>query len=604
MHIHARVAARTAATALLFVPSALAQDLQVVGPVGPAPPAGARAAVGPVTSALLTNVPGSPSAAVPGLGGVAFQPGTGTGHFDRVYGHPGGHWVLTALADLPSGEDECLIRSGALVIREGTPAPWIGGGAEDCGTIDQRCGVDAAGGVVFATNSSGSVDDDWIVTHRQGVWGHAAREGEPVPGLPGATLDDALDSCFLLDDGRVGYAADGVDGVASADEDDLIVLGAQVLLREGVSVPDGQAGAPEAVENFDLSDFWAAADGSRWLVQGDLLGPTASDDVVIVDGRVVVQEGVPLPGAGYTDPVGSGGAFGVSMDAAGAWFARGDNLGGHDWVLRDGVVIAETGAPVAAGSTELWDDATFADGFFAQGGNGYGSYVVGGTTDHPEVGLDAVLVLDGERVIARESDPVDMDGDGLLDDGVFIDTFGDDDLTLTADLRVLVVVTLKDAAGVRLGQGLVVVDARGGLGEPHCAGALNSAGRHASLGAVGSLGATANGFGLVLAGGPAGESAVVMVGRSRGLLPGFGGSAGDLCISGTLGVRRGPGQVLRLDGGGACRFDVDLNALPLGTGVFAAQSGETWQFQGWHRDLDLMGGPTSNTSNAVEVVFR
>lgn len=591
---------RATLAALIIAPAAHAQDDHAGGVQAPPPPLGSTRAVSARASALLSNVAGGGTDAVPGLGGVTFRPGAGNTYFDRVYAHPTGHWVITAFADLPSDQDECLIRSGELVAREGSVAPWIPGGAELCGTLDQRCAVNSSGGFAFATNSSGTVDDDWIVTHHGGEWGHVAREGDPVPGLPGATLDDALDSCVLLDDGRAGYAADGIDGLGSVSVDDVLVLGEQVLMQEGVTIPAGQASGTEGpIENFDLGDFWTAADGSRWLVQGDLAGDTAKDDVVVVDGQVVLQEGVPVPASGHVAPISSGGVRGACMDASGAWLARGGNTGGHDWVVRNGSIVAETGAPLTPGVQERWDDAGFAPGFFAAAGNGCGSYVVGGVTDHADAALDAVLVLDGLRIIARESDPVDLDGDGAFDDGVFIDTFGDDDLALTEELRALCVVTLKDTTGARVGQALVSIHAAGGVGTPHCPPSVNSSGEVATLSAAGSLDAAADGLRLLLAGGPRGESAILVVGRDRGHQPGFGGTSGALCIAAPFSLLGGPGQVARIDGAGRACFAADPTGLPSG----GALPGETWQFQGWFRDVDFSGAPSSNTSTAVEVQF-
>lgn len=592
---------RAILVAILVVPAAHAQDDHAGGAQAPPPPPGNTRAVSARASALLSNVVGGGTDAVPGLGGVTFRPGAGNTSFDRVYAHPTGHWVVTAFADLPSDRDECLIRSGELVAREGSLAPWIPGGAELCGTLDQRCAVNSRGGFAFATNSSGTAADDWIVTYHGSEWGYAAREGDPVPGLPGATLDDALDSCVLLDDGRAGYAADGIDGLGSVSVDDVLVLGEQVLMQEGVTIPAGQPEGTEGpIENFDLGDFWAAADGTHWLVQGDLAGDTAKDDVLVVDGRVVLQEGLPVPASGLAAPISSGGVRSGSMDVAGDWIARGSNTGGHDWVVRNGSIVAQTGAPLTPGAQERWDDAGFASGFFAAAGNGCGSYVVGGVTDHIDPALDAVLVLDGHRIIARESDPVDLDGDGVFDDGVFIETFGDDDLALTEELRALCVVTLKDAAGARVGQALVSIHAAGGVGTPHCTPSVNSSGGVATLSAAGSLEVAVDELRLLLAGGPRGESAILVVGRDRGHQPGFGGASGALCIAAPYGLLGGPGQVARIDGAGRVCFTAGLTGLPFGGPL----PGETWQFQGWFRDTDLFGTPTSNTSTAVEVQFR
>ena len=119
---------------------------------------------------------------VPGLPGVRFEPGTGTTHFDRVYGHPGGHWILTAHADLPSGEDECLIADGELVLREGVP-PWTASG-ERCGTLDRRCCINGRGDLVFATNTSANALDDFLpVRWASGAWGSLPGRGDR-PGPP------------------------------------------------------------------------------------------------------------------------------------------------------------------------------------------------------------------------------------------------------------------------------------------------------------------------------------------------------------------------------------------------------------------------------------
>ena len=91
--------------------------------------------------------------------------------------------------------------------------------------------------------------------------------------------------------------------------------------------------------------------------------------------------------------------------------ARGDNDDGHDWVLVNGAVIAEKGAPIVLGSTEVFDDAAFAVGFFAFARNNAGDTLVAGTTSAGEEQANAVLTLNNSQVIAREHDPIDLDGD-------------------------------------------------------------------------------------------------------------------------------------------------------------------------------------------------
>ena len=56
----------------------------------------------------------------------------------------------------------------------------------------------------------------------------------------------------------------------------------------------------------------------------------------------------------------------------------------------------------------------------------------------------------------------------------------------------------------------------------------------------------------------------------------------------------------RIDGAGRACFAAD----PTGLSSSGALPGETWQFQGWFRDVDGAGALTSNTSTAVEVLLR
>ncbi|MEZ5974087.1 MAG: hypothetical protein R3E96_04345 [Planctomycetota bacterium] len=452
-------------TTLLFsvaVATAWAQDGQ--DPVGPQAPRltttqSALVVGSPVV--IYTNVPGYTQSMVPGLG-VAFKPGTGTTNFDRVYGSPNGNWILTALADLATTDDECILVGNAVVMQEGQPAPWVPG--ETCGTIDQRVEINDAGDWVFATNTSGTVNDDYIVKNSGGVWTIEAQEGSPIAALPGNTWDDLLDSPMLLADGTVGAQGDGIDGTVTTTEDEILTLGSVLLLQEGVTIPPGQAaGGVEFIENLDQENNWASEDGAHWMISGDLTGDTNFDDVVIVDGAVVLQEGYVIPGSSFVDPIDLSGIVEVSMDAAGNWFARGNNdVTEDDWVVRNGVVIAQVDTPVITGSTELWDDTPYADCFFLHVGNSQGDWVIGGVTDNADPLLNGLIVKNGTEIVAREGDPVDMDGNGLFDNDAFLSTFGNDDAFLADDGTLYLVVTVKDSTGATTGQVFISIDTAGG----------------------------------------------------------------------------------------------------------------------------------------------
>ena len=49
---------------------------------------------------------------------------------------------------------------------------------------------------------------------------------------------------------------------------------------------------------------------------------------------------------------------------------------------------------------------------------------------------------------------------------------------------------------------------------------------------------------------------------------------------------------------------VDALAIPTPSNSVAAQPGQTFNFQLWHRDVGAGGLPTSNFSDAVSVVYQ
>ncbi len=609
---------------LLFAPLAAAQDAEPAQQaqvpsqsVNVNPPA--YLAAGANVTLIFTNIPGFPESQVPGLGGTEFKPGTSTANMDRVFGSPNGNWIITALADLATSDDECLIMNGTLVQQEGQPGAWTGG-TENCGTIDQKIGVNDAGDFTFATNTNGTVNDDYIVTNVGGTWGYSAREGDAATQVPGNTFDDLLDSPIILADGTSGFMADGLDGTLTSTTDDFAILGSSVLLQQGVSIPTGQAGgAMETMGFLDFQDFWASADGAHWLVQGDLNGSTLTDDIVVVDGAVVLQEGEIIPGSGFPNPVDGSGIVAVHMDPAGRWFARGNNDSSEtDWVVRDGVVLATLGQPIVTGSTELWDDAAFSDCFFLHVGNSHGDYVIGGVTDNADTLLNGVLVLNGTDVICREGDPIDLDGNGAFDDDAFVNTFGNDDAYLSDDGVCYVILTVKDSVGTVRGQAFLAIDTgSGGDGTPFCSPMdTNSTGNSTTL--TGSLGSgVESGLNLQVSGGVPSEFGYFLIGTAVDD-PGTVISGGRLClaISGgnqfgrynfgtttnSIGAFDASGNFANLVGtatsSGGMGYDV-ASANPLGGTI---SSGQTWHFQLWHRDTPA-GAGSSNFSNGLSVTF-
>ena len=417
---------------------------------------------------IFVNAPGHPTNLVPGLD-VPFASGGGSA---AAFGRPwfssdGAHWVIRARADTGSADDDAVyLLDRALFLQEGTQASWAVAG-ELVGNLDERVGVNAAGDVLITNNTGGiasATADDYVVLITGGGPLVLAQEGGLVdgvlPALAGATWDDRMTAPSLTDTGAAAWEADGIDGTTGgAADDELLVLGNDVALQEG-EIPDGLAGTPAGWENFDADDFYLGPAGAPLLVQGDTDGVATEDDIVALDGAVVLQEGQVVPGSAFLEPIDTGGIVKAWLDASGSWYARGNNAGTEqDWVVREGIVVAQTQVDdeVVAGSGEHWSDSEYAAGFFAFDGNASGAYILGGVTDG-DAGANGVLVLDDgagqRRVLCREGDPVDLDGNGAFDDDRFFHTFGTDDVLLLENEDVWFSATLRDENGVPRDQGL------------------------------------------------------------------------------------------------------------------------------------------------------
>jgi hypothetical protein len=541
-----------------------------------------------------SDILGHPTAMVPGVPGASFS------SFDRIFGSRNGNTIFSADTDLATTEDEVIVSNGVVVAREGTPVAGIIG--ENVGLIDTRVSINDNGDYTYATNTDNAVTtvDEVIVARVGGVDTIIAREGDPIPTLGGTTYGITLDTPLVIGNGSVGFAASSIIG-ATTTTNEILVLGNTLLLQRGVSAPTGQAGgAGEFIDFIDLDGFHASEDGLNWIVQGDLTGATTTDDVVIVNGAVVLQEGSIIPGSGFTDPIDAAGVVEIFMDPAGNWYARGDNaVSLDDWVVRNGAVIATTGAPIIPGSTELWDDTTFTAGFFAHTGNGVGDYIIGGVTNIGATS-DGVLVLNGERVVMREGEPIDLDGNGFFDDDLFISTMGNDDVFLADDRTMYVVVTMRNGAGTAAGEAILRRDLANGVGSTYCTTEANSTGAPAYIGGEGS--ATAP-YALTLSVCqlPASSNGYFIVSRDQGVVVNPGGQQGSICVASTA-MGRYSNSVLMSGPAGTVSLVLDLTAIPQPTGSVPAMAGDTWNWQYWYRDANPT--VTSNFSNALSVTFN
>jgi hypothetical protein len=230
-----------------------------------------------------------------------------------------------------------------------------------------------------------------------------------------------------------------------------------------VTVPGNQSGGTtftvKAIDTglTDGQGFYTNADGSRHIWSGTINAATTSDRVIVVDNNVVVQEASVI--GTFSSPA-SVVSF-VHMESNGDWLAYGNNVDTIDWVLRNGAVVASTDTAITPSSAELWDDVPYAQTYFLAVGNNNGDYVVGGTTSASDALANAVLVLNGQTVLSRENDPIDLNNNGSFDDDVYLRTYIDDFAFMT-DTDLYMIVRLRDggasngcSADTDIGQALI-----------------------------------------------------------------------------------------------------------------------------------------------------
>lgn len=137
-----------------------------------------------------------------------------------------------------------------------------------------------------------------------------------------------------------------------------------------------------------------------------------------------------------------------------------------------------------------------------------------------------------------------------------------------------------------------------------CTSTSNSAGLVGRMSYRGGTGLSASDLTLEVTGAPAGRFGFFLTSLAPGFTAMPGGSQGNLCLDGVIGRFVRPGEVVMTTGSGRASLPIDANDLPQGGGPQAAQPGETWLFQFWHRDVVVPGVPTSNFSDAIGVTLR
>lgn len=410
----------------------------------PAAPLGANA------SGVFSTVAGSASSRVPGMPGARFRDGPEA--FGRPYhSAAGSRFVVSAQADIADTATDSVVilvdGSGAhLVGREGvTPAVPGPGGNLPPTAFDAVMGVNDSGYWAFSGRDARGAFAAYAIDGQGTV---AAREGEQAPPLSaGIVFGSQFGSVGVGYDGSMSFISSlRGPGVTGANDAAAFTLsGSAIAARKGYTIPMSQTDFTGQATFFTIKtlDIGSAAGGfsmdafgEHYVMTGEINGSATSpppggvDRVLMRDEwergvpRVYVQENRPLGALNYTRSAADTAPYSFAyMEPQGVWLAAVTTADGADLALRDNMPIAQTGEEISPGAGELWSRARTAPAFTGVCENAAGDWIVIGATDRADALRDTVAVRNGTEVLARENDPVDLDGNGQFDDGVYIGAF-------------------------------------------------------------------------------------------------------------------------------------------------------------------------------------
>lgn len=429
--------------------------------------AGATSALAQGPTAIYSSVVGQANRLVPGGGGLLFT------SLDRPQPSPSGdRWIVLATNDSGNTANDRMYLTGQrdaglLRIREGVTEIEPGRVAENMS--DRRAGITDDGRFGVSLNLTGATTDDGVGVKGTsgGALSVAFREGQTVPFFGGGiTFGPSISDVGMSSDGTLTFRATSLGGAGSGNNAALLRAdGGSLYARTGVTFPTGQTGTSQAVSSFSFGSVYTSSSSSFVLYKADLAGPAATNQVLVYGNSVVIQEGVTI--SSLASPVSN--IITNTMTADATWYARGENANDQAWVMRQGALIAQSGASVPGGITgETWSNSVWnvsnGNTFGLNTGNHAGDFIVGGFTSNPDTARQYALVLNNTQVVLREGDAIDLNGDGLFNDDAFYYVTGltgaslnnkVDNFFLTDDLWLYGVVDLRNGAGAAIGEAFI-----------------------------------------------------------------------------------------------------------------------------------------------------
>jgi hypothetical protein len=399
---------------------------------------------------IYTKIPGHPTAAVPGAVDAQGNPiqVDFRSHNDLVGSPDGTHWLLWASTHASDDYGHRFIilgsgTSGTIIAQEELQVP------------------DSDPGVLYDFFPSGvgrfNDDNDFVFTARAknaplhfrqrvmisegGLISEWARESDIYIGLldqnnePATTaaIGNSIGSVHLLNDGTVGAqdstikAAPGSSSNLHSSRRPAIFYDLISFHQNGVTTITNLDG--DGIEIWSGSAAMAAntffttpnsqpislnGDEGTWIVRGSIDQPSGSHHVIVVNDRVVLQQGNPIPGSNVVPMASSPSTnpfISHELVGNGDWYVRGQHHDGAGrFAVRNGEIFAVSTDEVPGQAQERWVS------FSAFSGDRNGNWYLIGATDNPDPALNEVVVINGQ-IVLRKGDQIDLpdfDGDVFI----------------------------------------------------------------------------------------------------------------------------------------------------------------------------------------------
>ena len=475
-----------------------------------------------------------------------------------------------------------MVVDGAPFIVPGDPVPGLPGETLDFfRDLDHaRSGLTAWSGATVGSSIDFAALEDRIV----------AVEDELVPaflGLPPGTTYERVELIQVVGSGRVLLPCQlGIGGSSSwtaaaivleTDASHQVTGGHVAVLQHG------------PLSNGESAEFvFFANNGTRMNDAGAVLWEgfdSAGDSVIAIDDQVVAQENAPTPEPGLTWRSFTGPE--VDLNDAGDWVVRARvNEGGDDVVMSSSGLVAREGDshPAYPGLT-AGDFGFNAPVFIANDGTVMFYVDLSGVS----TSMDEAYVI-GDEIVVQEG-VTRVNGDLIVEI-----SDGSEGYRMSRDGRHLIFEADIDDGGV-VREGVFLLTR--GIGGTYCIAEVNSTGAAATISGAGSAVAAANDLTLTASQMPPNTFGIFVVSETQGSVPMAGGQ-GTLCLSGAIG--RYQQSILSAGPAGAFSLSPDLTQVPAPSTTYAATPGMTLNFQAWFRDANP--AQTSNYTNGFSITFE